>query len=134
MRPAAFLRLQASSSITRESTATLKPPSSQARSASGLTPFGVPDRATPPLWPAGGHIRRLSPFLARLTAISLTYCPTGAEPTTMGHRSRTTGWTGERCEQAKERADERTRTADLLITSVRSVVAERCMGLQTPHK
>ena len=28
------------------------------------------------------------------------------------------------------RADERTRTADLLITSARSVVAERCTGLQ----
>jgi hypothetical protein len=32
------------------------------------------------------------------------------------------------------RADERTRTADLLITSVRSVVALRCTGLQIPHK
>src|SRR5215217_1143458 len=32
------------------------------------------------------------------------------------------------------RADERTRTADLLITSVRSVVAEGCRGLQIPHK
>ena len=31
------------------------------------------------------------------------------------------------------RADERTRTADLLITSVRSVVAGRCRGLQIPH-
>jgi hypothetical protein len=31
--------------------------------------------------------------------------------------------------QVKRRADERTRTADLLITSVRSVVAERCRGL-----
>jgi hypothetical protein len=36
--------------------------------------------------------------------------------------------------QVKRRADERTRTADLLITSVRSVVAEGCMGLQIPHK
>jgi hypothetical protein len=36
--------------------------------------------------------------------------------------------------QEKRRADERTRTADLLITSVRSVVAERCRGLQIPHK
>ena len=35
--------------------------------------------------------------------------------------------------QEKRRADERTRTADLLITSVRSVVAERCTGLQIPH-
>jgi hypothetical protein len=33
-----------------------------------------------------------------------------------------------------ERADERTRTAFLLITSVQSVVAERWMGLQIPHK
>ena len=33
----------------------------------------------------------------------------------------------------RRRADERTRTADLLITSVRSVVAERCRGLQMPH-
>ena len=33
-----------------------------------------------------------------------------------------------------ERADERTRTADLLITSVRSVVAVRCTGLQISHK
>src|SRR5215218_1362293 len=33
-----------------------------------------------------------------------------------------------------KRADERTRTADLLITSVRSVVAGRCRGLQIPHK
>jgi hypothetical protein len=33
-----------------------------------------------------------------------------------------------------ERADERTRTADLLITSVRSVVAEGCTGLQMPHR
>jgi len=32
------------------------------------------------------------------------------------------------------RADERTRTADLLITSVRSVVAERCTALQIPHR
>jgi len=31
--------------------------------------------------------------------------------------------------QVKYRADERTRTADLLITSVRSVVAERCRSL-----
>jgi hypothetical protein len=36
--------------------------------------------------------------------------------------------------QAKKRADERTRTADLLITSVRSVVAERCTGLQILHR
>src|SRR5215210_1205516 len=35
--------------------------------------------------------------------------------------------------QKKQRADERTRTAFLLITSVRSVVAGHCMGLQTPH-
>jgi hypothetical protein len=33
-----------------------------------------------------------------------------------------------------QRADERTRTADLLITSVRSVVAEGCTGLQIPHR
>ena len=33
----------------------------------------------------------------------------------------------------KGRADERTRTADLLITSVRSVVAEGCTSLQIPH-
>jgi hypothetical protein len=31
------------------------------------------------------------------------------------------------------RADERTRTADLLITSVRSGVAGVCTGLQIPH-
>jgi hypothetical protein len=36
--------------------------------------------------------------------------------------------------QARKRADERTRTADLLITSVRSVVAEGCSRLQIPHK
>jgi hypothetical protein len=36
--------------------------------------------------------------------------------------------------QVKRRADERTRTADLLITSVRSVVAERCLGLQILHR
>ncbi len=35
--------------------------------------------------------------------------------------------------QVKKRADERTRTADLLIASVRSVVAEDCTGLQIPH-
>ena len=34
--------------------------------------------------------------------------------------------------QEKRRADERTRTADLLITSVRSVVAEGCTDLQIP--
>src|SRR5215212_1599786 len=34
----------------------------------------------------------------------------------------------------KRRADERTRTADLLITSVRSVVAGVCTGLHIPHK
>src|SRR5918994_74033 len=34
----------------------------------------------------------------------------------------------------KRRADERTRTADLLITSVRSVVAGSCRSLQIPHK
>jgi hypothetical protein len=34
----------------------------------------------------------------------------------------------------KQKADERTRTADLLITSVRSVVAECCRGVQIPHK
>src|SRR5215213_2208235 len=32
------------------------------------------------------------------------------------------------------RADERTQTAFLLITSVRSVVASCCTGLQIPHK
>jgi hypothetical protein len=32
------------------------------------------------------------------------------------------------------RADERTRTADLLITSVRSVVAGHCTGLPIPHR
>ena len=36
--------------------------------------------------------------------------------------------------QVKKRADERTRTADLLITSVRSVVAEGCSGVQIPHR
>ena len=56
MRPAAFLRLQASSSITREPTATLKPPSSQARSA---LRHQDPDRATPPYGQQVG-IRRLS--------------------------------------------------------------------------
>jgi hypothetical protein len=35
--------------------------------------------------------------------------------------------------QEKRRADERTRTADLLITSVRSGVAGVCRGLQMPH-
>jgi hypothetical protein len=35
---------------------------------------------------------------------------------------------------AIKRADERTRTADLLITSDRSAVAEGCTGLQFPHK
>ena len=35
--------------------------------------------------------------------------------------------------QAKKRADERTRTADLLITSDRSGVAGVCRGLQMPH-
>jgi hypothetical protein len=33
----------------------------------------------------------------------------------------------------KRGADERTRTADLLITSVRSVVAGICRELQMPH-
>jgi hypothetical protein len=33
----------------------------------------------------------------------------------------------------KKRADERTRTADLLITSDRSRVAGVCTGLQIPH-
>ena len=33
-----------------------------------------------------------------------------------------------------ERADERTRTADLLITSDNSCVAGVCRGLQIPHK
>ena len=32
------------------------------------------------------------------------------------------------------RADERTRTAFLLISSVRSAVAGRCRGLQIPHR
>jgi hypothetical protein len=36
--------------------------------------------------------------------------------------------------EGKKRADERTRTAFLLITSVRSVVAGRCRGLQIPHR
>jgi len=31
------------------------------------------------------------------------------------------------------RADERTRTANLLITSARSGVAKRCAGLRIPH-
>jgi hypothetical protein len=35
--------------------------------------------------------------------------------------------------QAKKRADERTRTADLLITSDQSGVAGTCRGLQIPH-
>jgi hypothetical protein len=34
----------------------------------------------------------------------------------------------------KKKADERTRTADLLITSVRSGVSGRCRGLQIPHR
>jgi hypothetical protein len=34
----------------------------------------------------------------------------------------------------KRGADERTRTADLLITSVRSLVAGRCTALQIPHR
>jgi hypothetical protein len=34
----------------------------------------------------------------------------------------------------KRGADERTRTADLLITSVRSVVAGACTALQISHK
>ena|SRR5215208_1047826 len=33
-----------------------------------------------------------------------------------------------------QRADKRIRTADVLITSVRSVVAEGCTGLQIPHR
>jgi hypothetical protein len=35
--------------------------------------------------------------------------------------------------QEKQRADERTRTADLLITSDPSGVAGDCSGLQIPH-
>jgi hypothetical protein len=35
--------------------------------------------------------------------------------------------------QEKKRADERTRTADLLITSDHSGVAGVCRGLQNPH-
>jgi hypothetical protein len=35
--------------------------------------------------------------------------------------------------QEKKRADERTRTADLLITSDNSGVAGVCTGLQNPH-
>jgi hypothetical protein len=35
--------------------------------------------------------------------------------------------------QVKKRADERTRTADLLITSDQSGVAGVCLGLQIPH-
>ena len=38
-----------------------------------------------------------------------------------------------RIAKPKERADERTRTADLLITSERSGVAGVCTRLQTPH-
>jgi hypothetical protein len=34
----------------------------------------------------------------------------------------------------KKRADERTRTADLLITSARSLVAEHCTGVQKPQR
>ena len=34
----------------------------------------------------------------------------------------------------KKRADERTRTADLLITSDNSGVAEVCRSLQIPHR
>jgi hypothetical protein len=34
----------------------------------------------------------------------------------------------------KRRADERTRTAFLLITSARSEVAEGCTGLHIPHR
>ncbi len=36
--------------------------------------------------------------------------------------------------EAKQRTDERTRTADLLVTSVASTVARRCANLQDPHK
>jgi hypothetical protein len=36
--------------------------------------------------------------------------------------------------QRVQRAEERTRTAFLLITSVRSVVAGRCSELQIPHR
>jgi hypothetical protein len=35
--------------------------------------------------------------------------------------------------RANKRADERTRTAFLLIRRVRSVVAEGCRALQIPH-
>jgi hypothetical protein len=37
-------------------------------------------------------------------------------------------------EEARRRADERTRTAFLLITSVRSSVSGRCRGVQIPHR
>ena len=37
-------------------------------------------------------------------------------------------------ESTLKRADERTRTAFLLIASVRSVIAERCTGLRISHK
>jgi hypothetical protein len=35
--------------------------------------------------------------------------------------------------RAKKRADERTRTADLLITSETKGVSEHCTRLQNPH-
>jgi hypothetical protein len=38
-----------------------------------------------------------------------------------------------RGEGQRTEADERTRTADLLITSLRSGVAEGCRGLRIPH-
>ena len=85
MRPAAYLRLQACSSIMREPTATLKPPSIQARSASVIRTRIAPHRL---YGQQEGTFAGSLSFPARLTAISLTYCPTGAEPTTTGHRSR----------------------------------------------
>jgi hypothetical protein len=57
-------------------------------------------------------------------------CPTAAKPPVerAGHS------TFLQYLQVKRGADERTRTADLLITSVRSHVAGACTGLQISHK
>ena len=73
-----------------------------------------------------GQMRRATPLL--LTLIQWSAGST-LEDVSYGYAPRQ----GSGKSAQKKRADERTRTADLLITSVRSVVAECCRILQIPH-
>jgi hypothetical protein len=142
-RAAAFLRRQAFCWMVWDPTETEKPPRSLIRSGSGPPPT-EPTDCLAPFEPAGGPIRSLLLVEAKprgLLAHSLTrqvlwqriarvrraprlqgYAP--------GHRGRRSK--RRRPRRRSDRADERTRTADLLITSDPSDVAGGLQRLAKP--